>query len=246
MRKGPGGAVVVIIAVVVIGYGLFSGQVSIEQVIGSLLGESSGSGSGQQTGTGPATARGAPAPPPAAEARQRLDKLAVAPVGSMAGYSRENFPHWSDAREFGWDADPSCDVRDAALIRDGEEVSVEEGCDVELGRWVDPYTGSAYTDPLDIDIDHVVPLANAWRSGASDWSESEREAYANDPQVLLSAEDNANQEKGDKGPEAWKPPNRSYHCEYARRWVWIKSDWDLTINPQEKSALGQMLGTCGG
>lgn len=105
MKKGAGGAVVVIIAVVVIGYGLFSGQVSIEQVIGELLGETSGSGSssgsGQPAGSGPATAQGAPAPPSAAEARQRLDKLTVAPAGSMAGYSREKFPHWSDAQEFG-------------------------------------------------------------------------------------------------------------------------------------------------
>ncbi|HEX2728829.1 MAG TPA: HNH endonuclease family protein [Rubrobacteraceae bacterium] len=247
MKKGAGGLAIVIVAVVVIGYGLFSGQVSVEQVIEGLLGEPSGSGSSQPAGSGPASARGAPAPPPAAEARRQLDELEVAAPGTMAGYSREKFPHWSDAQEFGWDvADSSCDARDAALIRDGEEVSVEEGCDVELGRWVDPYTGSSYTDPADIDIDHMVPLANAWRSGASDWSEAEREAYANDPQVLLSVEDNANQEKGDKGPEAWKPPNRRYHCEYARRWVWIKSDWDLTVNPQEESALRQMLGTCPG
>ncbi|MDQ3590168.1 MAG: HNH endonuclease family protein, partial [Actinomycetota bacterium] len=125
--------------------------------------------------------------------------------GSMAGYSRERFPHWSDAEEFGWDVqDTSCDVRDAALIRDGKNVHVGEGCDVTSGEWLDPYTGRTYTDPAEIDIDHVVPLANAWRSGASSWGEARREQYANDQQVLLSAEDNANQEKGDKGPEAWK------------------------------------------
>lgn len=238
--KKSGGAAAVVIAVIIVGYALYTGQLSVEQVIGELLGEPSGRTSG------PATASGAPSPPPVAEARQRLDGLTVAPAGSMAGYSREEFPHWGAAVNFGWDADPSCDARDAALIRDGEEVSVEEGCDVEFGRWMDPYTGSKYTDPADIDIDHVVPLANAWRSGASGWSGEEREAYANDPQVLLSVEDNANQEKGDKGPEAWSPPNRSYHCEYARRWVWIKSDWDLTVNPQEETALQRMLGTCGG
>ena len=94
----------------------------------------------------------------------------------------------------------------------------------------------------------MVPLANAWRSGASSagWSTVNREAYANDPKVLLSADDGANQIKGDKGPEAWKPPNRDYWCEYSRRWIWIKSDWQLTINPAEDSALRQMLGTCAG
>lgn len=180
-----------------------------------------------------------------ADAGKALKKLEVSPPGSMAGYDREDFPHWSDAREFGWNvSDSACDVREAALIRDGEDVTVAEGCDVESGRWLDPYTRRTYTDPLDIDIDHLVPLANAYRSGASEWDETGRERYANDPNNLLSVEDNANQEKGDKGPEAWKPPNRAIWCQYARRWIAVKSDYDLTINAQEKAALGQMLATC--
>ncbi len=180
-----------------------------------------------------------------ADAGKALKKLEVSPPGSMAGYDREDFPHWSDAQEFGWDvSDSACDVREAALIRDGENVAVGEGCDVESGRWRDPYTTRTYTDPLDIDIDHLVPLANAYRSGASNWDEVGRERYANDPNNLLSVEDNANQEKGDKGPEAWKPPNRAVWCSYARRWISVKSEYDLTINPQEKAALRQMLATC--
>ena len=175
-----------------------------------------------------------------------LKQLEVAPAGSMSGYDREDFPHWSDAQEFGWDvSDSACDARDAALIRDGEDVEVGEGCDVESGRWLDPYTTRTYTDPLDIDIDHLVPLANAYRSGASKWDEAERERYANDPNNLLSVEDNANQEKGDKGPEAWKPPNRAIWCSYARRWVGVKADYALSVNPQEKAALREMLATCG-
>jgi uncharacterized protein DUF1524 len=178
-------------------------------------------------------------------AGKALKNLEVSPPGSMAGYDREDFPHWSDAREFGWDvSDGSCDVREAALIRDGEDVVVGEGCDVESGRWLDPYTTRTYTHPLDIDIDHLVPLANAYRSGASGWDEPLRERYANDPNNLLSVEDNANQEKGDKGPEAWKPPNRAIWCSYAKRWISVKSDYDLTVNPQEKAALKQMLATC--
>ena len=180
-----------------------------------------------------------------ANAGKALKKLEVSPPGSMAGYDREDFPHWSDAQEFGWDvSDNACDVREAALIRDGEDVVVGEGCDVESGRWLDPYTTRTYIDPLDIDIDHLVPLANAYRSGASDWDEAGRERYANDPNNLLSVEDNANQEKGDKGPEAWKPPNRAVWCSYARRWISVKSEYALTINPQEEAALRQMLATC--
>jgi hypothetical protein len=121
---------------------------------------------------------------------------------------------------------------------------VGSGCKVTSGSWYDPYTDQTFADPSDIDTDHVVALGNAWRSGASSWTDEERERYANDPEVLLSVEDNANQSKGDKGPEAWKPPNHDYWCEYARRWIWIKSDWHLTVNPAEKSSLREMLETC--
>jgi hypothetical protein len=169
----------------------------------------------------------------------------------MAGYSREEFPHWSDAREFGWKLsggtpDPeSCDARDAALIRDGREERVDAYCDVASGSWFDPYGGQTYTDPEDIDIDHIVPLANAWRSGASSWDTVKRESFANVPRDLLSVDDGLNQSKGDKGPEAWKPPRKAYWCVYAKRWIGIKHYWDLSVTGAERSALKQMLDRCG-
>ena len=196
----------------------------------------------------PSTAAGAPPPPSADDALSLLRSLAVAPPRSMAGYSREEFPHWaSDAASYGWnEPDSSCDVRDAALIRDGEGVQIDSECSITSGTWLDPYTGQTLTDSSEIDIDHVVPLANAWRSGASsaEWSTADREAYANDPEALLSTDAGANRTKGDKGPEAWRPPNQDYWCEYARRWIWIKSDWHLSVNLAEKSSLREMLGTC--
>jgi len=198
--------------------------------------------------TGPATAAGAPSPPSAEKALSMLEGLSVAPSGSMAGFSRDEFPHWaSEAERYGWkEPKGSCDVRDVALIRDGEGVEIDGDCSITAGKWLDPYTGRTLTSSSEVDIDHVVPLANAWRSGASSttWGIADREVYANDPEVLLSADAGANRAKGDKGPEAWKPPNHHYWCEYARRWIWIKSDWHLTANPAEKSALRQMLGTC--
>ena len=196
----------------------------------------------------PSTAAGAPPPPSVEDTLSMLEGLTVAPSGSMAGYSRDEFPHWaSEPVSYGWtEPDGSCDVRDAALIRDGEGVEIDGDCSITAGTWLDPYTGQTLTDSSEVDIDHVVPLANAWRSGASSagWSTADREAYANDPEVLLSADDAANQTKGDKGPEAWKPPNRDYWCEYARRWIWIKSDWQLTINAAEGTSLNEMLATC--
>lgn len=197
----------------------------------------------------PSTAAGAPPPPSVEETLSLLEGLAVTPAGSMAGYSRDEFPHWaSEAQSYGWaEPDGSCDVRDAALIRDGEGVEIDGECSMTAGTWTDPYTGKVLTNSSEVDIDHVVPLANAWRSGAGSagWSTADREAYANDPEVLLASDAGTNRAKGDKGPEAWKPPNANYHCEYARRWVGIKSEWRLTVNPAEKSALLQMLGTCG-
>jgi hypothetical protein len=215
---------------------------------GYAAGANSHSDSDNGPTTGPATTTGAPAPPSTTRALSMLGDLTVTPPGSMTGYSREEFPHWaSDAASFGWgEPEGSCDVRDTALIRDGEGVQIDKGCSITGGTWLDPYTGETLTDSSEVDIDHVVPLANAWRSGASSaaWSTADREEYANDPEVLLSADDAANQTKGDKGPEAWKPPNRAYWCEYARRWIWIKSDWDLSVNPNEQTALNEMLATC--
>jgi hypothetical protein len=177
--------------------------------------------------------------------RRKPSKLEVAQPGSTSGYSRESFEHWSRANDFGWeDPEDSCDAREAALLRDGEDVETGEGCKVTLGSWYDPYTIQTFNDPQDIDIDHVVPLANAWRSGALSWDDGQRERYANDPDVLLSVEDNANQQEGDKGPEAWKPPNEVVWCDYSQRWIQIKGKYDLSVNEQEKAALEQMLGTC--
>jgi hypothetical protein len=101
------------------------------------------------------------------EALSLLGRLRVAPPGSMAGYFRDEFPHWaSDAASYGWsEPDGFCDVRDTAIIRDGQGVRVDEECEVTAGTWYYPYTGQTLTDSSGVDIDHVVPLANAWRSG---------------------------------------------------------------------------------
>jgi hypothetical protein len=90
-----------------------------------------------------------------------------------------------------------------------------------------------------------VPLANAWRSGTASWDPAKREGFANVPPDVLAVEDNANQAKGDKGPAAWKPPRRAYHCVYSKKWINIKHQWKLSVTREEKSALKQMLSTCG-
>ncbi len=89
-----------------------------------------------------------------------------------------------------------------------------------------------------------VPLAKAWRSAAYSWNDDQSEHYANDPDVLLSVEHNANQSKEDRDPVTWKPPNEEGWCEYAQRWISIKSEYDLSVGEEEKEALEHMLGDC--
>lgn len=172
-------------------------------------------------------------------ASNQLELLVVAPQGPQTGYSRDLFPHWSTQSG-------SCNTREIVLERDGINVVQDSRCRAVSGSWFSPYEGDTWSDASDVDIDHVVPLSNAWKSGAASWSGDEREAFANDlirPQ-LIAVTDNVNQEKSDSGPEEWQPPLRSYHCTYARMWIAVKSSWDLTITEAEKSALEDMLNTC--
>jgi hypothetical protein len=134
-RSSGSSAAKIAVVVILLGAAVF-GLINVEDLQQLLPGPGGG-----QTVQGPG---GSEDP---ADARQALQKLEVKPSGSMAGYSREKFPHWSDAQEFGWKvSDSSCDARDAALIRDGTDVKVGKGCDVTSGKWLDPYTGNTYTD----------------------------------------------------------------------------------------------------
>ncbi len=180
-----------------------------------------------------------PGIPSETTARTELASLTVKADGSMTGYSRDLFPHWHTVSG-------TCNTRETVLKRDGTSVVTDSSCAATSGRWYSPYDGATWTAAADVDIDHVVPLAAAWRTGASSWTTSKRESFANDlssPQ-LIAVTDNVNQAKGDKTPDAWKPPLASYHCTYARMWIASKYKWALTVNSAEKSALTTMLNTC--
>ncbi|HEU4426076.1 MAG TPA: HNH endonuclease family protein [Pilimelia sp.] len=172
------------------------------------------------------------------DSRAQLAQLTVSSPGSMRGYSRARFPHW---RESG----PNCNVRDEVLQRDGENVKLR-GCNVVEGVWLSPYDNRSYTDPQAVDIDHVVPLANAWRSGAATWTDDRRKEFANDMRrpELRAVSRTSNRAKGDQDPSQWKPPYERYWCRYAQDWVAVKTYWRLTVTVAEKSALTTMLETC--
>jgi hypothetical protein len=188
------------------------------------------------TGVAGATPPGIPSP---TTAKADLAALTVAPNGSMAGYSRDLFPHWIQQGN-------SCDTREVVLKRDGTNVVTGSNCAATSGSWFSPYDGATWTKTSDVDIDHLVPLGDAWVSGAAAWTTPQRQAYANDltdPQ-LVAVTDNVNESKGDKSPDAWKPPLTSYWCTYAEMWVAVKHKFALTITTAEKSALTDMLGRC--
>jgi hypothetical protein len=180
-----------------------------------------------------------PGVPTEARARDELAGLKVAAHGSMAGYSRDKFPHWAEQGH-------SCSTREVVLRRDGKDVRRDAECRPLSGKWTSAYEGKTFTDAGELDIDHTVPLANAWRSGARSWTEERRKAFANDlthPQ-LLSVSATTNRAKGDQGPDEWQPPAKTYWCAYARSWISVKATYELTVTDAEKSELGDMLGTC--
>ncbi|GAA4217398.1 HNH endonuclease family protein [Actinocatenispora rupis] len=193
----------------------------------------------RQHGSGASADKPQPGTPGAAQARKDLAALTVAEPHSMAGYSREKFPHWIDQGDH-------CDTREAVLKRDGKGVEVDSSCHATAGTWTSRYDGVTVTDGGKLDIDHVVPLANAWRTGAWQWTTDQRERFANDlkdPQ-LVAVSAKSNRSKGDQDPSTWKPPSQSYWCEYASDWIAVKYRWKLHVTSAEKAALGDMLGHC--
>jgi Protein of unknown function (DUF1524) len=208
-------------------------------------------------------ATGHPAPPPtsspiavpgdAARARAELGRLVVRPrPRGTEGYARDAFgSDWVDTDDDG------CNQRDDVLLRDAvpgtTTVQRQGSCDHDVlaGTWHDPYTGRTltFTDLKDlrqaeaIQIDHVVPLAEAWVSGARSWSRARRETFANDLDELLAVDGPTNMSKGDGDPASWRP-RKGYQCAYARRWIAIKARYHLAVDPPETTALDQMLGYC--
>ena len=167
-----------------------------------------------------------------------LAKLSVKKAGSMRSYEREKFPHWRDTGK-------NCDVRDSVLKRDGQKVKFS-GCNVVAGTWHSIYDGRTLDSPTKVDIDHVVPLANAWRSGAAAWTTDKREDFANDlerPQ-LVAVSQTSNRSKGDQDPSTWKPKSSADWCEYASDWIIVKSYWKLSVTSAEKKALTEILEEC--
>ncbi|KAJ4268269.1 hypothetical protein NW762_002332 [Fusarium torreyae] len=184
----------------------------------------------------------APAPPgipTESSARSLLSGLTVAASTNTGTYDRDLFPHWETY-------EGACNTREFVLKRDGTNVVTNSACAATSGTWKSPYDGATWTAASDVDIDHMVPLKNAWISGAASWTTAKRTQFANDvtrPQ-LWAVTDNVNQAKSDQSPDSWKPPLTSFYCTYSKSWIQVKSYWKLTITSAEKTALSSMLDYC--
>jgi hypothetical protein len=186
--------------------------------------------------THPATAAGYSAP-----LRTAVADLPVA-TEIRTGYNRDLFPHWIDADSDG------CNTRYEVLIAEAVTAPTVSGtCTLTGGRWYSYIDNVYWTLPADLDIDHLVPLAEAWDSGARTWPTSRRQAFANDlgdPRALAAVTDDVNQAKGDQDPATWLPPYAAARCRYLIEWVATKIRWRLTVDAPEKNALTSLANSC--
>jgi hypothetical protein len=167
-----------------------------------------------------------------------LTALDCVPVAEErnGGYKRSLFKHWVDANGNGKN------TRAEVLIAESL-ISVQftsTGKTVSTGKWLSLYDGETWTSASDVDVDHVVALAEAWRSGAWKWSSSRRQSYANDLGVawtLRAVTDNVNQSKSDDDPTYWLPPLESANCVYLTEWVAVKIRWKLTVDAEERESI---------
>ncbi|OQD57532.1 HNH endonuclease [Streptomyces phaeoluteigriseus] len=172
------------------------------------------------------------------------DALAALPVRDedRTGYERTKFRHWTDADHDG------CSTRNEVLLEEAV-TAPEQGtrCLLAGGSWYSPYDDTYFTVARALDIDHMVPLAEAWGSGASGWSAGEREAYANDlgdTRALIAVSAASNRSKADQDPATWQPPATGYRCTYATDWIAVKTRWGLAIDTTEQGALTSILVDC--
>ena len=183
-----------------------------------------------------------------AQVRADLAALAVVDAPRAPAYDREAFgPAWADVDRNG------CDTRNDVLARDLTAVTFKPGthdCVVLSGRLTDRYTGQDVefrrgqdTSSL-VQVDHVVALADAWRSGAHAWTAEDRARFANDPQNLLAVDGAANQDKGAASADEWLPPQRGYRCRYVAAQVTVKARWSLSVTTAERRAIGRTLDSC--
>jgi len=158
------------------------------------------------------------------------------------GYVRSKFKLWVDADGNG------CNTRAEVLMAESRAATTHSStCTIRTGSWISAYDGVRETTASKLDIDHMVPLAEAWRSGAYKWTAAKRQAYANDlgyAYSLIAVSASSNRQKSDSDPAGWLPSVVAYRCTYAASWVAIKYRWRLSVDSAERAALALILRGC--
>jgi hypothetical protein len=159
----------------------------------------------------------------------------------LEGYDRSLFKHWIDADKNG------CDTRKEVLIAEAiVKPKIGKKCVLTGGRWLSSFDGKTHTKDSGLDVDHLVPLAEAWRSGAWAWTDKERENYANfiEQEWMLNAVTaSVNRSKSDRDIANWLPTKNV--CEYLRGWVIVKAHFNLTVDAAEAKVIDKNYSTCG-
>ncbi|MFC8177010.1 HNH endonuclease family protein [Streptomyces sp. NPDC057325] len=160
------------------------------------------------------------------------------------GYTRDSFRHWNT----GLDPSDGCNTRNEVLLAEAvQEPAVAAGCKLTGGTWVSYYDGVEVLEAGKLDIDHMVPLAEAWDSGANTWTSARREAYANDQGAaasLVAVTARTNRSKADQDPATWMPPLPDAHCRYIGEWTATKLCWGLAVDSAENEALKVYAEAC--
>lgn len=153
---------------------------------------------------------------------------------ALLAYSRASFGGWLDV-------DHDCqDTRAEILIARSLMAVTFTGpkhCFVATGLWIDEYSGELVHDASKLDVDHIVPLAEAWRSGAFAWNDLQRSEFANDPSELVLTSLHTNRSKGDRTPDLWSPDGQPWRCLYFARWVQVKLKYGLMFSTAEAATL---------
>lgn len=184
-----------------------------------------------------------------------LDKLNTIVVADAANvsYNRADWYHWANIT-------PCWTTREQVLFDEavnGEvtildinkvpTTDVNAACYVTGGKWFSAYDGQTFTNPEDLDIDHMIPLNYAAQHGGQDWGSDKKADYANNREYaghLNAVSANSNRSKSDQGPSKWKPSRQEDWCVYATDWVNISATWSLTVTKDDKNALTEMLNKC--
>jgi hypothetical protein len=170
-----------------------------------------------------------------------IKALKVAP-DVRTGYARSLFKHWSDLDKNG------CNTRNDVIIHEAlVKPKVDAGCKIvkDTGKWYSAYDGMTVTNFSALDVDHMIPLAEAWDSGANKWDGAKREQYANDmgdENALIAVTAATNRSKSDQDPADWLPAKDI--CTYVKNWVHVKLRWSLTVDEKELKAIKDANAKC--